>query len=66
MTEFIIDRTVKPTPQQLVLGTMGITMQQLVNAILENRDGRFDSLYKKEAKNRKAPPPEGPTPARAG
>ncbi len=49
MNEFIIDRTVKPTPQHLVLGTMGITMQQLVNAILENKDGQFDSLYKKEA-----------------
>ncbi len=49
MNDFIIDRTVKPTPQQVVLGTMGITMQQLVNAILENKDGQFDSLYKKEA-----------------
>ncbi|MCD8368286.1 MAG: hypothetical protein LUC48_09740 [Clostridiales bacterium] len=47
MNDFVIDRTVKPTPQQVVLGTMGISMQQLVNAILENKDGQFDSLYKK-------------------
>lgn len=48
MNEFVIN-PVKLTPQQMVLGVMGISMSQLVNDILENRDGIYDRLYIKAA-----------------
>lgn len=46
MNEFIVAADRKLTPQQIVVGVMGISLDELVNAILENRDGRFDCLYK--------------------
>ena len=36
----------KLTPQQMAVGVMGISLEQLINEILENRDGRFDCLFK--------------------
>lgn len=48
MNEFKVEPGRKLTPQQIVMGTLGISIEQLINEIRENRDGRFDCLYKKE------------------
>lgn len=45
MNEFIVAEDRKLTPQQVVMGVMGISLEQLINEIRENRDGRFDCLY---------------------
>ena len=45
MNEFIVDTTVPMTPEQVVNGTMGISLEQLINAIRENRNWEFDSLF---------------------
>lgn len=48
MNEFLVAEDRKLTPQQMVIGVMGISLDELINAIRENRDGRFDCLYKKK------------------
>lgn len=45
MNEFVVVKKPVLTPQQMVLGVMGISMDELINAIRENRDGKFDQLY---------------------
>lgn len=45
MNEFIVEPGRKLTPQQTVAGVMGITLDDLVAAIQENRDGQFDRLF---------------------
>lgn len=35
----------------MVVGVMGISMEQLIDMIRENRDGRFDCLFKETAAN---------------
>ena len=47
MNEFLVAEGTKLTPQQTVVGVMGISLEQLINEIRENRNGRFDCLYKK-------------------
>lgn len=48
MNEFKLEPREKPlTHDQVVLGVMGISIADLINAIRENRDGAFDCLYKK-------------------
>lgn len=47
MNEFKTELREKPmTHDEVVLGIMGIRLNDLVNAIRENRDGVFDCLYK--------------------
>lgn len=46
MNEFLVAEGRKLTPQQMAVGVMGISLEQLINEILENRDGRFDCLFK--------------------
>lgn len=47
MNEFKTEQREKPmTHDEVVLGIMGINLNDLVNAIRENRDGVFDCLYK--------------------
>lgn len=47
MNEFKTEQREKPmTHDEVVLGIMGISLNDLVNAIRENRDGVFDCLYK--------------------
>lgn len=48
MNEFLVAKDRKLTPQQMTVGVMGISLEQLINEIRENRDGRFDCLYKKK------------------
>lgn len=50
MNEFIVAENRKMTHEQVVMGTMGISLEQLINEIRENRDGRYDHLYKREEK----------------
>lgn len=50
MNKFVVDKSIKLTPQQMVPGIMGISVEQLINMIKENRDGQFDQLYKKPIK----------------
>lgn len=45
MNEFIVEPGRKLTPQQTVVGVLGITLDDLVAAIQENRDGQFDHLF---------------------
>lgn len=49
MNEYIVEPGRKLTPQQTVVGVMGITLDDLVAAIQENRDGQYDHLFVKEA-----------------
>ena len=47
MNEFKLEpREKQLTNNQVVLGIMGVSMTDLINAIRENRDGAFDCLYK--------------------
>lgn len=48
MNEFKLEqRETPPTHDQVVLGVMGISITDLINAIRENKGGAFDCLYKK-------------------
>ncbi len=49
MNEFIVAPDRKLTPQQTVMGVLGISLEQFINEIRENRDGRYDCLYKKQS-----------------
>ena len=54
MNEFVIEKQRVLTPQQQVEGVLGISLDELINAIRENRDGQYDHLFKpatKEAAN---------------
>ena len=46
MNEFVIEKQRVLTPQQQVVGVLGISMDELINAIRENRDGQYDHLFK--------------------
>ena len=46
MNEFIITGKPAQTPQQQVVGVLGISLDELINAIRENRDGQYDHLFK--------------------
>lgn len=50
MNQFLVAEDRKLTHQQVVMGVMGISLEQLINDIRENRDGRYDFLYIKNAK----------------
>lgn len=46
MNKFIIHQPPRPpTPDELVQATFGCSVGDLIQSILENRDGQFDSLY---------------------
>lgn len=49
MNEFIIEKQRVLTPQQQVVGVLGISLDELINAIRENRDGQYDHLFKPQA-----------------
>ena len=66
MNEFVVDKTAKLTPQQVVMGTMGISLNQLIAAIRENRGGQFDRLYKKKDQTSGAGRAACPTPGGKG
>lgn len=53
--EFIVRRPAPPPPERMVPGVMGISLQQLINDIRENRDGTYDRLYLSPQKG----PPKG-------
>lgn len=46
MNEFIVTGKPAQTPQEQVLGVMGISAEALINAIMENREGQYDHLFK--------------------
>ena len=46
MNEFIVEKQRVLTPQQQVVGVLGISLDELINAIRENRDGQYDHLFK--------------------
>ena len=46
MNQFIVAEGHTLTPQQVVMGIMGISREQLINDIRENKAGRYDCLYK--------------------
>lgn len=46
MNEFIVPENRQLTYEQLTMGTMGISLEQLINDIRENRDGLYDSLFR--------------------
>ena len=46
MNEFVIEKQRVLTPQQQVVGVLGISLDELINAIRENRDGQYDHLFK--------------------
>lgn len=46
MNEFIVTGKPAQTPQEQVVGVMGISLDALINAIRENRDGQYDHLFK--------------------
>ena len=46
MNEFIVEKQRVLTPQQQVVGALGITLDELITAIRENRDGQYDHLFK--------------------
>lgn len=55
MNEFKLEPREKPlTHDQVVLGIMGVSLADLINAIRENRDGAFDCLYKQKQKREEA------------
>lgn len=49
MNEFIINRPARMHPKDVVPGVMGISLEQLINQIRENRNGQYDCLYRKKA-----------------
>lgn len=50
MNEFIVEKQRVLTPDQMVRGVMGISLDKLIEAIRENRDGQYDHLYKPQPK----------------
>lgn len=54
MNQFIVTEGQILTPQQIVMGTMGISLEQLINDIRENRNGRYDCLYKSNSNDQAA------------
>jgi hypothetical protein len=55
VNEFKLEPRKKPlTHDQVVLGIMGVSLADLINAIRENRDGAFDCLYKQQQKREEA------------
>ena len=46
MIEFIVTGRPAPAPQEQVVGVMWISLDTLINAIRENRDGQYDHLFK--------------------
>lgn len=46
MNEFIVTRKPAQTPQEQVMGVMGISLEALIAAIQDNRDGQYDHLFK--------------------
>ena len=53
MNEFIVADNRHLTHEQIVMGTMGISLEQLIDEIRENKDGRFDSLFTDNRKDRR-------------
>ena len=55
MNEFkLVQREQPPTHDQIVMGIMGIGVNELINAIRENRGGAFDCLYKQPEPEKEA------------
>lgn len=48
MNEFVVEKQRVLTPQQQVVGVLGISLDELINAIRENRDGQYDHLFKSQ------------------
>lgn len=46
MNQFVVEKKRVLTPDQMVRGVMGISLDKLIEAIRENRDGQYDHLYK--------------------
>ena len=46
MNEFIVTEKPAQTPQEQGVGGLGISLDELINAIRENRDGQYDHLFK--------------------
>ena len=45
MNEFYVEPDFHPTVDDIVHSCLGISLDQLVMDIIENRDGKYDSLY---------------------
>lgn len=45
MNEFYVAPDFHPTEDDIVRSCLGISLDQLVMDIIENRDGKYDSLY---------------------
>lgn len=48
MNQFVVNENRTLTHDQVVHGVMGISLEQLIAAIQENRDGKFDCLFKQQ------------------
>lgn len=47
MNEFVVEK--KPlNPGQVVAGVLGVSLDDLITAIRENRGGQYDHLYKQK------------------
>lgn len=51
MNEFIVHKGVQASHDDIVRGTLGIGIEQLIREIRENRGGKYDALYKKEERD---------------
>lgn len=47
MNEFCVAPEYQPTHDDIVRSCLDISLEQLVMDIIENRDGKYDRLYKK-------------------
>lgn len=54
MNKFIIHSTPKLSPEETVRMSMGIGIDELIEAIKENRNGEYDRLYKNKKQNMEA------------
>lgn len=45
MNEFVVVKKPVLTPEKMVPAVLGMSLDALVNAIRENRDGKYDSLF---------------------
>ena len=54
MNKFIIHSTPKLSPDETVRMSMGISIEELIEAIKENRNGEYDQLYKNKKQGTEA------------
>lgn len=48
MNEFVVEQKKPLNPGQVVLCVLGVSLDDLITAIRENRGGQYDHLYKQK------------------